>query len=565
MPPRTFTSGKTQEEVIDEIIDRFDDHRIVLLKGGTGSGKSIIGATVAGALGRGTINVPVKPLQEQYKRDYEGRLYIKINEKPLKIRVMKGRDNFTCKKILGGRVRCSSRVLPCTIPLDRDTPRWKVARKCRYWSPIYPHDIKPLRKEGGCRVLEYDSIASTQYLYQRHEGCGYYDQNRYYLDADILVYNNAKWHVDSLMERKPRVDVEIFDEADLFLDNLTLRSVISERMMSMLLREAQKVKADLYRENRQAEGMEIESLATDIKKEFERFIGTKIPFKPYDFNDGAEHFIKGLLRFLKILETDYADSITAKLEDILTYKEITSFYTEKDRVTFFVPEPSLVMRDMLERSADRILLMSATLQDTSVLREVYGIHDFAYVDGEPKTPGKLYLKHTGNEKLVNWKSWQTEGFRVHYWKTLSEILRRAERPTLVQVHAYQYLPVDNRYQHIPVQGDIRNTDQEDGIHSFKTGKDDILFSTKTDRGVDLPGDMCRAIVLMKYPFPSMKDPLFTVMRKRLGDKAFWKYYNDITRREFLQQTGRGLRSPDDWIEIWSPDEKVHQALRKLVI
>jgi Rad3-related DNA helicase len=472
-------------------------------------------------------------------------------------------DNFTCRKILGGKVKCSSKVLPCTIPLDKDTPRWKVARKCKYWSPIYPNDVRPLRKEKDCKVFEYDSIGGTQYLYQRKEGCGYYDQHQYYLDSDILVYNNAKWHVDSLMGRKPKVDVEIFDEADLFLDGLTLRSVISERMMAALLGEARTVKAELYKENRHAEGMQIESLAGDIKKEFEKFIGTKIPMRPYDFNDDAEYFLKNLLRFLRVLETDYADKLIAKLEDILTYREITNFYTEKDRVTFFVPEPSLVMKDMLKRSADKILFMSATLQEFSVLEDIYGIHDFGFVEGETKTPGKLYIKWTGKEKLVNWRNWQQERFRINYWETLSEILRRAERPTLVQVHSYQYLPEDNIYQYIPRQEDIKNMDQEEEIHSFKTGKDDILFSTKTDRGIDLPGDMCRAIVLMKYPFPSMKDPLFTVMKKRLGDKAFWKYYNDIARREFMQQTGRGLRSQDDWIEVWSPDMKVHQELRKL--
>jgi Rad3-related DNA helicase len=562
LPPRAFSSGKTQEETINEIIGAFDHHRIVFLKGGVGSGKSIIGATVAGTLGRGIINVPVKPLQEQYQRDYEGRLFIRINGRPLKIRVLKGRDNFICRKILGGRVRCSSRALPCTVPLDRDTPRWKVARRCRYWSPIYPNDVRPLRKEKGCRVHEYESVGGTQYLYQRQEGCGYYDQNRYYLDTDILVYNNAKWYADSLADRKPKVDVEVFDEADLFLDSLTLRSVFSEKMASMLMDQAREVKGELYKKGSYSEAMDLEAGAAHVRKEFEGLVGSHGPKEPIDFNEEVEVFLRDLLEFLKVLETDYADGLRTRFEDLLNYKELTSFYTEKDRVTFFVAEPGLVLKDMLERSAGKILFMSATMQEVSVLKEVYGLEDFALVEGETKTPGRMYVKRTERERPVNWKNWQGEGFRKEYWNTLSEIMRRAERPTLVQVHSYQYLPDVPDYPPVPTRDDLKAMNQEDGIHAFKKGGDDILFSTKTDRGIDLPGDMCRSIVIMKYPFPSMTDPVFTVMKKRLGDGAFWNYYRDLARRDLLQQVGRGLRSSDDWIEVWSPDLRVHQELMK---
>ncbi len=560
LPPRVFSNGKTQEEAIDEIIEKFDDHRIVLLKGGVGSGKSIIGATVAGALGKGIINVPVKPLQEQYQRDYEGRLNIRINGRSLRIRVLKGRHNFVCKKILGGRVRCSSRMLPCTVPLGTDTPRWKTAMKCRYWSPIYPNVVAPLKKEKTCRITGYDSIGGTQYFHRRAAGCGYYDQNHYYLDADIIVYNSAKWHADTNLYRKPKVDIEIFDEADLFLDSLSLRTVLSSRMISTLVREAGEVKANLYRQNEHELGMEVESRAAEIRQAFDEFLSTRHPNKPYDFDDAVDTLLRSLTNFLKIMGTEFSENLMMKLDDILNYRDITSFFVEGDRMTFFVPEQSLVMKDILEKCTDRLLFMSATLQDLEVIREVYGIDDFGYVEGETRAPGRRYVKRLEREQTVNWQNWQNRRFREQYWQTLSEILKRAKRPTLVQVHSYQYLPENSSYHPIPSRHSLKDGNQEDGIISFKKGEESLLFSTKTDRGIDLPDGACRAIVIMKYPFPSMKDPLFTVMRKRLGDRAFWNYYNDIARREFEQQLGRGLRGPDDWIEVWSPDMRVHQEL-----
>jgi len=564
LPSRTFSSGKTQEETIDEILEKFDDNRIVLLKGGVGSGKSIIGATVAGALGKGIINVPVKPLQEQYKRDYEGRLYIKLGERRLKIGVLKGRANFNCMSAESSYVKCNSKMLPCTIPLNGETPRWKIASRCKFWSPIYPQEIRSLKKEDSCKILDYDSITGTQYFHKRGEGCGYYDQNQLYLNSDVIIYNNAKWYVDSLMGKKIKADIEIFDEADLFLDGLTLRSVISVRMISLLLSEARAIKKEMYKENEHAKGMEIESSANEIKKDFDYFITHREPSKPYELDEDAKRFLKDLIHFLKILETDYAETVLGKLEDLLLYRDITSFYVENDKVTFFVPEPGRVMKDLLGKSSNKILLMSATVQESSVLSEVYGLDDFAYVEGETRMPGNLYKKRTDEEKVVNWKSWQLEAFKNQYWRTLSRIMKWAEKPTLVQVHSYNYLPDTDEYDLVPTKREVMDSNQEECIHSFKQGEEEILFSTKTDRGIDLPDGVCRAIVILKYPYPSMRDPLFEVMKKRLGDKAFWNYYNDIARRDLYQQVGRGLRNEDDWVEVWSPDLKVHQELMRIL-
>lgn len=80
------------------------------------------------------------------------------------------------------------------------------------------------------------------------------------------------------------------------------------------------------------------------------------------------------------------------------------------------------------------------------------------------------------------------------------------------------------------------------------------WNTVASRGIDLADDKCRSIILLKCPFPDAKDPILRTMRKKLGDKAFWKYYNDITERNLIQQVGRGVRHEDDWVEVWSPDK-----------
>ncbi len=505
LPPRVFTNGRNQEDIIDEIIESFDDHNIVLLKGGVGSGKSIIGATVAGAIGRGIINVPVKALQDQYKSDYEGRLFIRITDKNLRIRVLKGRSNFKCKKIIGFDVTCASSSLRCTMPLPKDVPRWEVAKKCRFWSPIYSRKIKALEEDS--EIYEYDSHGGKQFYYKRTSGCGYYDQNEYYLNTDVLIFNNSKWYWDTVTNRKPIVDVEIFDEADFFLDGLSLRTNISTRRLNILLGESSEIQSDLTKEGKFDASKELEIAGQEVRDEFLEFIKEKEQNKPLLFNERTEVFLKDLLDFTKMLDTENSKNLTMQIHKVLEYSESASYFVRKETIVFFVPEPSLVLKNLFEKSASKILLMSATLQSQEVLKSVFGIDDFAYVEGETKMPGKLYVKKTGTENPINWKRWQEEEFRTNYWKTLEGIMLRAKRPTLVQVHSKNYLPNGNEFRNVITQEEFRNLNQEDEITSFKKKKREVIFSTKTDRGIDLPDGVCRSIVILKYPFPAAFPPV----------------------------------------------------------
>lgn len=96
--------------------------------------------------------------------------------------------------------------------------------------------------------------------------------------------------------------------------------------------------------------------------------------------------------------------------------------------------------------------------------------------------------------------------------------------------------------------------------SDRKEKEGIIFSTKMDCGADLKE--IESVILLKYPYPDLGDPLLRAMRNRLGDKKFWIYYWDMSRREFIQQIGRTLRSPDDEVEFWSPDKICHENLQR---
>jgi len=77
---------ENQKETIIKIIKSFETKRFVVLDAPTGSGKSVIGMTIARYFKRAHILTIQKILQNQYRRDFSN----------LGLFIMKGRGNYTC-------------------------------------------------------------------------------------------------------------------------------------------------------------------------------------------------------------------------------------------------------------------------------------------------------------------------------------------------------------------------------------------------------------------------------------------------------------------------------------
>lgn len=71
--------------------------------------------------------------------------------------------------------------------------------------------------------------------------------------------------------------------------------------------------------------------------------------------------------------------------------------------------------------------------------------------------------------------------------------------------------------------------------------DTILVGPSLNTGVDLPGDDCRFIIVLKVPYPSLADRLVNAR-----NKLFPLWYNSHTSNEIIQGIGRGVRYNGDW-------------------
>ena len=77
------------------------------------------------------------------------------------------------------------------------------------------------------------------------------------------------------------------------------------------------------------------------------------------------------------------------------------------------------------------------------------------------------------------------------------------------------------------------------IHQMSTNT--ILVGPTLNEGIDLPGDECRFIIIMKVPYPSLGD---RYVKEKI--KYFPLWYNSTTSNEIIQGIGRGVRYHGDW-------------------
>ncbi|KXA90177.1 hypothetical protein AKJ40_01950 [candidate division MSBL1 archaeon SCGC-AAA259M10] len=523
LDPLTYSTGKDQAEVVEEILEAFESSDLVFLKGVVGSGKSVVGIRTALEFGKGTVSVPTKVLSHQYREDYEkGKYFLTASGEKAEIKVLKGRRNFTCPYLEEEHPEaryksCQNRSLPCSRPLGRDESRLEALKECPYWGFIFPTSA-PLKKRSE-HVGSYRSLSGRHSLLLKGEGkCPYWSQFDGYLSADVNVMNSKKWEVEALIGRLPLTGVTVIDEADAWLDGLSSRTNLSGKRIGGLV-------------NTLREG----GLGQEAEKVGEIWT---------DYQEGVLDPLSLAENLAEVLESiELGTNLYWELKRVMDFSEEMVAEGEEDSVTYYIPDPEPVLSKFLNQVGGKWLLMSATVQDREVLNKIYGI-DPVFVEGEVEFPGELVQRRLGSERVVSNRMWQKPSFRRGYARVRDEILERAERPCFVPVHATKYLP-----DHI--EGITRRDRKE---------VDGVVFSTKMDRGADL-GEM-ESVVLLKYPFPNLGDPLLKATRKRLGEEKFWMYYHDMTEREFIQQIGRTVRSPDDRVEFWSPDAKCHRQLRQ---
>jgi len=611
LKPLVFSNGKTQEDVVKEVVEEIKKGtKVIFIKGVCGTGKSAIALNIAKETGRASVVVPVKALQKQYENDYTNKNWLMKNGQKMRIEIITGRQNHRCPFLDEEKIdfekteknstladigffhknnfqrkkeNCDNPFLPCRIEIKeknfgkiktylkknpkvrvssfnsaRSVRRLSIAPICPYWSPIVPSEIDLGLLEDAVKKT-YKGLEDREYtLYKRKPGCGYYNQFDSYIDSDVIIFNSEKYKIETLMNRKPSTDLEIIDECDEFLDNLSNQEKINLNRLNFAL-------GSLYPEDAETNKIinDIISLVNQVLKDKE-VNEDIIPLRETKILSILKKFLDSdLMNFVECDEENYCYHCDKVARTFSGFFEETylSFYREEKDLFVKLVTTNLEKRFQELLNKNKVLvLMSGTLHSGEVLKEIFGISNFKVIEAETKMPGEIREFKTGYELNCRYANFQNGKLnRGQYLFSLSRCIAQAIRPALVHVTAFKDLPTESEARlynlKITTQEKLREVDAEKEVEKFKRGEIDILYTTKCGRGADFPGEMCNSIILTRYPFPNVSSLFWKVLRLT-NEKHYNSFYVDKSRREFLQKIYRGLRSKEDHVYLLSPDSRV---------
>jgi len=597
--PLVFSNGKSQEDIVEDIVNLIEQgKKVIFLHGVCGTGKSAIALNIARSLGKASVVVPIKSLQRQYEEEYmKSKYVVKPNGKKMKIAMMTGRDNHD--SIIEPGKSCAYPYLPDTIkiteknseklrefynenpfinndrvPSLRELKRISIAPSNPYWSPILPAEVE-LGQLKDAKKRKYTGMFGKKFVfYHRKPGCSYYDQYLSYFDADVIIFNSAKYLAEVAMGRKPRTDVEIIDEADEFLDSLSNQIELNLTRLAGALRLLVP---------------DSDSAINSIKKVLDLIELEEKNKRVLGVDDSVSHISDGKIEdILKIFlgdselqaevaidELNYAN---VALEAARNFKDswndtYLTYGKEEDglHVVLVTTDLSRKFKHIVEGNK-AVVLMSGTLHSPKVLKNIFGIEDFASVDAETLNQGAIEICRIGKEFDCRYSNFKSKNFsRNDYLEALSAIVEKAKKPMLAHVNAFSDLPSGEELMGMGINNLISRErlkelqfDDKTGkrVSLFRNGMNDVLFTTKCSRGIDFPGDKCNSVIFTKYPNPNVKDTFWRILQKTHPD-YYWDFYKDKARREFLQRIYRAVRSKDDHVYVMSPDSRVLDAVREL--
>ncbi|MAH03864.1 hypothetical protein CMI39_03710 [Candidatus Pacearchaeota archaeon] len=576
LEPLTFSNGKTQKDVVKEVIESIKEgNKVIFIHGVCGTGKSTIALNIARKLGKASIIVPGKNLQAQYKKDYEENKYLlKNNKEKLKISVITGRNNHLCKflednknaipkikkevnsklndifenkredikKTIGNDLSANNYNIPCKIEIKEknirkikeylrqnknikinnfntinDVKRMSIAPVCPYWCPVIPEEYE-IKSFEDSKKRKYTGLNNTKFIfYERKLGCKFYEQFNSFIDSDVIVFNALKYKLESAINRKPSTEVEIIDECDEFLDSFSNKKNINiDRLQNSLIQLA---------------GNDIViSKLSEIIKEIKKdkriqeaiYSNEIIPLKETKIYDLMKVFLESSEFMNKIDEESYLYEVEESVkmfEDFFDETYLT--FNKRDSqiiVSLVTTNLAKKFKEMIDKNKI-IVLMSGTLHSPTVLKNIFGLENFKVIDAETQQQGEIKIKKTGMEMDCKYGNISNGKItRLNYLKTLSKCVEIAKKPILVHVNSFNDLPTYEELKEFDIDNLISKEKIIELQENDKTGE--LIEKFKKGQTSVLFSTRCARGI--DFPGEECNSIIFTKYPNPNVQDAFWK-------------------------------------------
>ena len=577
LKPKVFSNGKTQEDIVNEVVKEIKNgQKIIFIHGVCGSGKSAIALNIAKELGRASIVVPIKNLQRQYESDYMHKKYVlKNNGGKLNISMITGRKNHLChylgenkKEVLLTKIKeknsslydifpeakeekskfsnddsCDNLLLPCKIEIKiknlqtlrkyysenperksnseidlKMAKRFAVAPACPYWNPILNSNMSINR---DWKRKEYASVGGKHTIYLRKEGCPYYKQFEAYADSDVIIFNSDQYLLETFLGRKPLTDVEIIDECDEFLDSFALEATINltrlrNELSSMISYDAgNKELIDSLR----SEVLAILDESREHLSEKNKILELK------------KTKIKDLIRTLVKSDTYDIAGEDSYLEHCLDeankFYELmdecyASFYKDAQKDDVSVRLVTINLDSMLNSLIEKnkaFVFMSGTLHSEGILKEIFGLKHFKIVEAETFNQGTIKKLRSGSEKDFKFDNFEKNLVsKEDYFRALDKCVQIAKIPIVVQVSAFSDLPSELEIEKYGLKNLISCSKLLEMQNSDREGK--LIKDFKAGKTQILFTTRCSRGI--DFPFETCNSVVITKFPYPNTQSLFWK-------------------------------------------
>lgn len=495
--PGQFREFRPQQLAALDQICR-SDKKVVLLQAPTGSGKTLIMAALGRILGTQILyTCNTKQLQKQVVDDF-----------PYAVE-LKGRSNYPCLK--------NPKDYTCN-ECTKEKGTSLLCKTCNYSDCIY--------KFNSNKVL--DSCPCP-------EACPYLVRKAFAKRSELAVLNNAFF----LGEANFIGDFSGWDWVVLDEGDTTENSLMSFIEVSITAKQIERLELSPPARKTVAEAWYEWAIQVipDIKRWVAQLEGAELPYE--------------------IREKQNFERLLRKLEFLV--KQNLSQWAFIPSETAWTFKPVFIAKyadHNLWRHGERFLVMSATILSAKQFARDVGLKesdvDWIELDSEfPAQRRPVYFRPAADMSHKN---------KENAWpivvRAIDEILDRYPGDKgLIHAVSYplaRYIAENSRHKNRLLEHDAGS--RISTLESFKIdAQPSVLISPSMDRGVNLPDDECRFLILAKVPFPDLGDAQISRRLYSAHDGSQW--YAVQTIRSIIQSTGRGMRSKDDYCDSYIIDEQ----------